>query len=764
MAGKIGVYFDQANIMGGLDAEALAAACREKWASVAPVVKVEPVLAESISAIQADIDGNGLDGVLLCGASPRVDAELYRFKGKDGASVQVEHVNLREQCALCFPKTEEFPATPGEAPEALRLMAADYVNMGMARLSRTETPEPAVVPGVRRILVIGGGWTGMRAASEAARSGYEVILVEKSAILGGAVNNIPMTSPLASPWVDKQPTLLPDRIAELEHTPGVQIYCNATVARLEGEPGQFKAAINTAEGEKVHDVGAVVLATGWTPLDPKFLAPMGLGKSPAIIHAGQFAKMLVEGTVTARRIAFVLDTTIAERAFEAEENAADEAVEKAEAAGENAESDGENMDKPYEKINLESIRHLKYSNVVNSVGMLRQANIICDKTNDETQAFVIYKNMAIPGILERFYKKMQNRLGIMMTRADVTAVSDHGDRVVVSCQNTTLGMDFDLEVDLVVLPCGIVPTTAKELTINFDYRQGPDLPDLELFDGYADSNYICFPYETRRTGVYAAGCVRQPMTLDGCEEDACGAVLKAIQCIESGDHGVAVAPRSGDMSHPIFNFVRCTQCKRCTVECPFGALDDDEKGTPKPNPARCRRCGTCFGACPERVISFANYSIDQISSMIREVNVPKDFKREGPRILIMACENDAYPALDMAGLRHKSWSPYCRIIPVRCLGSVNAIWVADAMSKGFDGVLLLGCKYGDDYQCHFIKGSEICNRRRENIAETLQKMAIEPERVEQLEVAIDEYDAVPGMIDAFVSRITALGPNPFKGM
>ena len=95
---------------------------------------------------------------------------------------------------------------------------------------------------------------------------------------------------------------------------------------------------------------------------------------------------------------------------------------------------------------------------------------------------------------------------------------------------------------------------------------------------------------------------------------------------------------------------------------PLRALDDDEKGTPKPNPARCRRCGTCFGACPERVISFANYNIDQIGSMIREVQVPKDFKKEGPRILILACENDAYPALDMAGMRRKSWSPYCRIM------------------------------------------------------------------------------------------------------
>lgn len=764
MAGKIGVYFDQQNILGGLNAETLAENVRQKWASIAPVIKIVPVLAESTTEIAADIEANELDGLLLCGASPRVDADLYRFKQANGQPVQVEHVNLREQCALCFKDPDGDAAVPGEAPELLKIMATDYVNMGIVRLNKSEIPDAAIVNGVRRILVIGGGWTGMHAALEASVSGYEVVLVEKNDKLGGAVNNIPMASPLSSPWTDKQPTNLPERIKNLEADPKITILLNSTVAVLEGEPGQFKARIATPDGDKSFEIGAVVLASGWVPLAEKYLEPMGLGKSPAIVHAGQFAKMLVEGKVTAKRIAFVLDTTIAENAFASAIDEAREEVEKAEATGDNAESDGENMDKPYEKIDLESIRHLKYSNVVNSVGMLRQANIICDKTNDAVQAFILYKNMAIPGILERFYKKMQNRLGIMMTKADVTAIEDHGDRVVVSCQNTLLGMDFDLDVDLVVLPCGIVPTTAKELVVNFDYRQGPDFPDLELFDGYADSNYICFPYETRRTGVYAAGCVRQPMTLDGCEEDACGAVLKAIQCIEAGNHGVAVAPRSGDSSYPLFNFVRCTQCKRCTVECPFGALDDDEKGTPKPNPSRCRRCGTCFGACPERVISFANYSIDQISSMIREVQVPKNFKADGPRILILACENDAYPALDMAALRNKRWSPYCRIIPVRCLGSVNAIWIADAMSKGFDGVLLLGCKYGDDYQCHFIKGSEICNRRRDNIAETLQKMAIEAERVEQMEVAIDEYDSVPAMIDAFVARITTLGPNPFKGM
>lgn len=753
MASKIGVYFDLQNIGGGLDVEALVEQAKAKWGDLTPVVKCVPVLCDAEQEILADIEANGLDGVLLCGASPRDMADVLRLP------VLTEHVNLREQCVLAYKNPDGSPLGNGDAPELLKIMARDYVNMGVVKLQKSEMPESAAVEGVKRILVIGGGWTGLTAAMEASATGYEVVLVEKADVLGGAANNIPTGSPLKAPWEDKEPTNVKAKIDAVTADPQITVHMSSRMAKLEGQPGEFTATIATPSGEVTVAVGAVVLAAGWAPLDPKYLAGMGLGKSPKIVHAAEFGKMLVAGKVDARRIAFVLDTTLAEEALK------NEAPAEPEAGGEAAKAQvEEGEEKAFIKENLESIKHLRYSNTVNSVGMLRLANIVCEKTNDATQAFILYKDMMIPGILERFYKKMQDRLGIMMTKADVTAIDDRGDRIVVSCANTLLGMDFDLDVDMVVVPTGIVPVTAKDVTVEFAYRQGPDFPDLGLFDGFADSNYICFPYETRRTGVYAAGCVRQPLTMDACEEDARGAVLKAVQCIEAADHGVAVHPRSGDRSYPVFNFVRCTQCKRCTEECPFGALDDDEKGTPKPNPARCRRCGTCFGACPERVISFANYNIDQIGSMIREVEVPKDFKKEGPRILILACENDAYPALDMAGMRRKAWNPYCRIIPVRCLGSVNAIWVSDAMSKGFDGVLLLGCKYGDDYQCHFVKGSEICNRRKENIAETLNRLGVQPERVEQMEVAIDEYDKVPDMIDDFVARITDMGPNPFKGM
>jgi len=31
------------------------------------------------------------------------------------------------------------------------------------------------------------------------------------------------------------------------------------------------------------------------------------------------------------------------------------------------------------------------------------------------------------------------------------------------------------------------------------------------------------------------------------------------------------------------------------------------------------------------------------------------------------------------------------------------------------------------------------------------------------EIAIDEYDKLPGIINAFVEKVEEMGPNPFKG-
>ena len=78
--------------------------------------------------------------------------------------------------------------------------------------------------------------------------------------------------------------------------------------------------------------------------------------------------------------------------------------------------------------------------------------------------------------------------------------------------------------------------------------------------------------------------------------------------------------------------------------------------------------------------------------MIRKKNPPKYI------IVIIIIDKKHYsmiknicqsPSAGKKTCRGRKWSPYVRIVPVRCLGSVNTIWIADAMSKGTDGCLLL---------------------------------------------------------------------------
>ncbi|NNF48082.1 MAG: hydrogenase iron-sulfur subunit, partial [Desulfofustis sp.] len=643
------------------------------------------------------------------------------------------------------------------AAEFLNETAADYMRMACTQAQKTELPEPHKLENLsRKILVMGGGISGLTAAKEAAAAGYEVTLIEKDDKLGGKANDWRQSFPTKSPWTDLEDNPVAAMISEVEGDSNITIKTSTEVARIAGGPGAFRVTMKAAGTETEWDApakvtgeereliekgelenpnaslvdymeadpnaeihGAVVMATGWIPADVSEYEHLGYGAIKNVVTNVEFEKLAKEGKVPAN-VAFV----------------------------QSPGGKDHDMDFPY-------------CNSVTSMVALKQAQYVCED-NDEGKAYLLYQHMRTPGSQELYYKAAQQNDGIFMTKAAVTKVEENGDKLKVTAENTLLGEDLDLDVDMVVLAAGMVPTTKEEDTINLAYRQGPAFIDLDLFDGYADSHFICFPYETRRTGVYTCGGVRKAETIDEAIDDATGAALKAIQCLESTDRGVSVHPRSGDKTWPDFFMQRCTQCKRCTEECPFGALDDDEKGTPLPNNTRCRRCGTCMGSCPERIIGFTDYNIDLIGSMIKSVEVPED-DDDRLRVVVFVCENDAYPALDMAGMRGNGVNHMVRFIPVRCLGSVNMAWIRDALSAGMDGAMLLGCTYGDDYQCHFVKGSEIANKRMENIGETLSTLGLESERCATQQVAITDYDKIPQIVNDFVEEIVEMGPNPFKG-
>ena len=743
-------------------------------------VKTHPFLCskEGVDLIEKDIADDGVNTLIIAGCSRRVNYDVFKFDG-----CIVDRVNLREQVIWTHPRTE-FPALTEDQKDdeehfdSLQMLAEDYLKMSMAKVEKIDLPEPFLLESIsKKILVIGGGITGISAALDASKTGYSVTIVEKESTIGGFASKVRKQIPVAEPYDALVPPIITSMIKQVEDDSNITVKTGTLVARIAGQPGEFTITFKKPgetipfdvpfplpddmkvdekgkelDVEKLQEVyeeynkgkediltldpdgelfGAVILAAGWRPDDLKSedVSHLGYGILPDVVTNVQFEEIACNGKIVrpsdgkeAKSVIFI-----------------------------QSPGKGDDADFPY-------------AGSVTSLVALKQAKYVCDDYEDG-RAYVFYQHMRTPGLSENFYLGLQQTEGMFLTKGEVVNVTDNGRNIIVEADNTLLGEQIKVEADMVVLASGMVPVTADDPVINLAYRQGPGFRDNALFDDYADSNFICFPYETQRTGIYAAGAIRRSLTMEESIEDAAGAALKAIQCIESVNRGVSVHPRSGDMTFPDFFFQRCTQCKRCTEECPFGALDDDEKGTPKPNPTRCRRCGTCMGACPERIIGFADYNIDSVGSMVKAVGVPSEDDYDEPpmRILCLVCENDAYPALDITGLNRLSYSADVRFIPVRCLGSVNVIWIKDALSQGMDGVFLLGCKYGDDYQCHFVKGSELADTRMKKIGEALSSLALEEERVAQFEVAIDDFDKLPTIINEFVEVIEGLGPNPFKG-
>jgi quinone-modifying oxidoreductase, subunit QmoB len=713
------------------------------------LVKSHPFLcnAEGVQLIRDDIANDGVTHLCIAACSRRAKTEAFNFP-----TVAMSRTNLREGVIWVV-------AEGSDHDEVRQEMAEDYVRMGCAEVKKMQLPGGNVKESSsKRILVVGGGMSGMTAALAAADAGYEVVIVEKSGQLGGFANNLLKRVPFSAPYAEPQATGVEELAARVGGHSRIKVHLNSTVSETAGAPGRFAIKVAQESGAVTEEmVGAIVQATGFNTYDINKLPELGGGQANVVDQAGLEA------------LAKAANGSPIKRADGKEVKS----VVFVQCAGQR------------DKSKEEGGTHLPYCSGHCCATSIKQAMYFKD-SNPDIDTVVMYQDLRVPGMGEDFYRSAQQK-GVIFTKGKASKVTGGGN-CKVEFQDLILDEATSTEADLVVLATGQVPNAGVNLdewtaintlaeggdaaakeqrstleatsVLKLAYRQGPDMPQFKY--GFADSHFICFPYETRRTGIYAAGPVRRPMDMLQAQEDATGAALKAIQAVENVEKGRAAHPRAWDLSFPKARLEGCTQCKRCTVECPFGAIDEDEKRFPLFNEERCRRCGTCMGACPVRVISFENYSCDTVGMQVKAVNVPDEFE-EKPRILILACENDAYPALDMAGVQRITYSAFVRAIPVRCLGSVNTIWITDALNSGYDGVMMMGCKKGDDYQCHFVKGSEMAYYRMSKIGDTLKQLGLEPERVQTQEVAITDSARVAALINEYVGQLNEMGPSPMKG-
>ena len=118
---------------------------------------------EGVAMIKNDIANEGVTHVMIGACSRRAKTEAFHFP-----TAAMARANLREGVLWVVAEGDEHD-------EVRQEMADDYVRMGCAELKKMKVPagNPNTATN-KRVLVVGGGFTGMTAALEVAKTGYEV--------------------------------------------------------------------------------------------------------------------------------------------------------------------------------------------------------------------------------------------------------------------------------------------------------------------------------------------------------------------------------------------------------------------------------------------------------------------------------------------------------------------------------------------------------------------------------------------------------------
>jgi F420-non-reducing hydrogenase iron-sulfur subunit len=136
---------------------------------------------------------------------------------------------------------------------------------------------------------------------------------------------------------------------------------------------------------------------------------------------------------------------------------------------------------------------------------------------------------------------------------------------------------------------------------------------------------------------------------------------------------------------------------------------------------------------------------------------------DAPTILVFACNWCSYAGADLAGVSRLEMPPHCRVVRVMCSARVRPEFVITALSRGLDGVVVLGCHPGG---CHYSEGNYYTRRRALLLKGLLEHVGIEPERFQLRWISASEGAKFAQTITEITGEIKALDgrrQSPLEG-
>ncbi len=174
----------------------------------------------------------------------------------------------------------------------------------------------------------------------------------------------------------------------------------------------------------------------------------------------------------------------------------------------------------------------------------------------------------------------------------------------------TAGLDIEIPVDLVVLSVGFMPNPIEELTKILKINPGNDRFLQEVHPKLR-------PVETAVSGIILAGTAQGPMNIQESVTAASAAASKVSVLLGQGQ--VELEPFVADVDHD-----KCNGSGECVQVCPYEDAISLEEVTINGKvckravviPANCVGCGSCVSACPNRAIDIQGWTLGQYESMV----------------------------------------------------------------------------------------------------------------------------------------------------
>ena len=643
MEPRIGVYicYCGSNIAGVVDVEDVA-----KYAQTLEAVVVARAYKFMCSdpgqqMIKNDIKELKLNRVVVASCSPTMHEPTFRRACMEAGvnPYLFEMANIREHVSW----VTEDKAEATEKAKSLVAAAVKRVYYHQPLESREVDINP-------NTLVVGGGIAGIQAALKIADSKHKVYLVEREPSIGGHMAQLDKTFPT----LDCSACILTPKMTMVGSHPYIQLMTYSEVAEVAGFVGNFKVKIRKkaryVDTSKCTGCGLCQTKCP-TKVDSEFDA--NLGKRKAIYTP--FAQAVPNKPVidTEHCLYFqkgkcqVCQKFCEAKAIDYEQK--DEIIEVE--VGSIIITTGFNVFNP---TPIYQYGYKRYDNVITSMEFERMVSsagptsgnillkngkepesigiIHCVGSRDEkyheycsrvccmysmkfshlikehtkAQVYEFYIDIRSFGKgYEEFYNRLLNE-GTVFFRGRPAEITDIAEtpaekgKLVVQFENTLVGKQQRLPVDMVILACGLEPQKDTETV-------GRLFGVSRSADGFfLERHPKLDPVATMTDGIFIAGCCQSPKDIPDTVAQANAAAAEALCLISKGKVEVESATA-------IINEKICSGCQLCKTVCPYSAITfDDKKLVCRVNDALCKGCGACVGGCPSDAISLKHYTNEQL--------------------------------------------------------------------------------------------------------------------------------------------------------